>query len=99
MAFWRRAEGRTLSDMDRHRRFARAEDRIARLSNQGLDMVAFWRACTPVLQGHLRNVFVKAGARTRGDLVTKILIAHYEPRLLDDEQRTAENRSSRGGPR
>ena len=41
-------ERRTLSDMDRHRRFARAEDKIARLSKQGLDMVAFWRAC-PVL--------------------------------------------------
>jgi hypothetical protein len=35
--------------MDRHRRFARAEDKITRLSKQGLDMVAFWRACTPVL--------------------------------------------------
>jgi hypothetical protein len=29
--------------MDRHWRFARAEDKINRLSKQGLDMVAFWR--------------------------------------------------------
>jgi DNA-binding CsgD family transcriptional regulator len=35
--------------MDRHRRFARAEDKITTLSKQGLDMVAFWRACTSVL--------------------------------------------------
>jgi DNA-binding CsgD family transcriptional regulator len=35
--------------MDRHWRFARAEDKITRLSKQGLDMVAFWRACIPVL--------------------------------------------------
>jgi DNA-binding CsgD family transcriptional regulator len=35
--------------MDRHWRFARAEDKIARLSKQGLDMVAFWRASAPVL--------------------------------------------------
>jgi hypothetical protein len=28
--------------MDRHWRFARAEDKITRLSKQGLDMVAFW---------------------------------------------------------
>jgi hypothetical protein len=35
--------------MDRHRRFARAEEKITKLSKQGLDMVAFWRACTPVL--------------------------------------------------
>jgi hypothetical protein len=42
-------EGRKLSGMDRHRRFARAEDKVARLSKQGLDMVAFWRASSPVL--------------------------------------------------
>jgi hypothetical protein len=35
--------------MNRHARFARAEDKITRLSTQGLDMVAFWRASTPVL--------------------------------------------------
>jgi hypothetical protein len=35
--------------MDRQWRFARAEDKISRLSKQGLDMVAFWRACTPLL--------------------------------------------------
>jgi hypothetical protein len=35
--------------MDRRWRFARAEDKIARLSKRGLDMVAFWHACTPVL--------------------------------------------------
>ena len=35
--------------MDRQWRFARAEDKITRLSKQGLDMVAFWHACTPVL--------------------------------------------------
>jgi hypothetical protein len=29
--------------MDRHRRFARAEEKITKLSKQGLDMVAFWR--------------------------------------------------------
>jgi DNA-binding CsgD family transcriptional regulator len=35
--------------MDRQWRFARAEDKITRLSKQGLDTVAFWRACTPLL--------------------------------------------------
>jgi len=35
--------------MDRQRRFARAGYKIARLSNQALDIVAFWRACAPVL--------------------------------------------------
>ena len=45
----RRPKERTLSHMDRHVRFARAEDKITSLSTAGLDMVAFWRACTPVL--------------------------------------------------
>ena len=35
--------------MDRHAKLQRAEDKIQRLSGQGLDVVAFWRACTPVL--------------------------------------------------
>ncbi len=35
--------------MDRHTKLRRAEDKIQRLSGQGLDMVAFWRACAPVL--------------------------------------------------
>jgi len=35
--------------MDRHAKLRRAEDKIQRLSGQGLDMVAFWRACSPVL--------------------------------------------------
>ena len=42
--------------MDRHWRFARAEDKINRLSKQGLDMVAFWRACTPVLADTVPHV-------------------------------------------
>ncbi len=35
--------------MDRTATLQRAEDKIIRLSGQGLDVVAFWRACTPVL--------------------------------------------------
>jgi hypothetical protein len=36
--------------------------------------------------------------RARRDLVTKIFFAHYEPRLRDNEQRTAVNLPLRGGP-
>jgi DNA-binding CsgD family transcriptional regulator len=50
------------------------------------------------VQGHLRNIFTKTGVRSRRDLVTKIFFAHYEPRLRDNEQRTAVNRPLRGGP-
>jgi hypothetical protein len=50
------------------------------------------------VQGHLRNIFTKTGVRARRDLVTKIFFAHYEPRLRDNEQRTAANKQLRGGP-
>ena len=38
-----------LEVVDRRRRMQLAEDKINTLSGQGLDMVTFWRACTPVL--------------------------------------------------
>ena len=38
-----------VSGMTRQTKLQRAEDKIGRLSGQGLDMVAFWRACAPVL--------------------------------------------------
>jgi DNA-binding CsgD family transcriptional regulator len=50
------------------------------------------------VQAHLRSIFTKTEMRTRRDLVTKIFFAHYEPRLRDNEQRTAANRPLRGGP-
>jgi len=50
------------------------------------------------VQSHLRSIFTKTGVRARRDLVTKIFFAHYEPRLRDNEQRTATNRPLRGGP-
>jgi Bacterial regulatory proteins, luxR family len=50
------------------------------------------------VQSHLRNIFTKTGVRARRDLVTKIFFAHYEPRLRDNEQRTATNLPLRGGP-
>ena len=61
----------------------------------GMPVDEFLRGCgRPVLE----KPFTKTGVRARRDLVTKIFFAHYEPRLRDNEQRTASNRPLRGGP-
>ena len=77
------------------------EQQLTRLILQGfstIDIADRLVISVHTVQSHLRNVFTKTGVRTRRDLVTKIFFAHYEPRLRDNEQRTATNRPLRGGP-
>jgi DNA-binding CsgD family transcriptional regulator len=77
------------------------EQQLTRLVLQGfstVDIADRLVISLHTVQSHLRNVFTKTGVRTRRDLVTKIFFAHYEPRLRDNEQRTATNRPLRSGP-
>jgi DNA-binding CsgD family transcriptional regulator len=50
------------------------------------------------VQQHLKNIFDKTGVHSRRDLVTRVFLNHYEPRLRDNERRTALQRPVRGGP-
>jgi DNA-binding CsgD family transcriptional regulator len=77
------------------------EQQLTRLMLQGystIDIAGYLVISVHTVQSHLRNIFPTTGVRARRDLVTKIFFARYEPRLRDNEQRTAANLPLRGGP-
>ena len=50
------------------------------------------------VQAHLQSIFAKTGVRSRRKLVGVVFHRHYEPRVRDNEHRTASSRPSRHGP-
>lgn len=85
-----RAYGLTLREQEVARSVLRGESTEAIARDLGI--------ASGTVQAHLRSIFEKTGVRSRRELVAVAFRRHYEPRVRDNERRTATGRPSRHGP-
>jgi DNA-binding CsgD family transcriptional regulator len=77
------------------------EQEVTRLAIRGASTTAVASELSiaeSTVQQHLKGIFEKTGVRSRRELVGRVFSAHYEPRVRDNERRTAGARPSRDGP-
>ncbi len=77
------------------------EQEVTRLVLRGVsteEMAETLTVTANTVQQHLKNIFEKTGVNSRRDLTAQLFLAHFEPRVRDNEKRTLAERAIRGGP-
>ena len=50
------------------------------------------------VQEHLKHIFDKTAVRSRRELMSRVFIRHYQPRVEDNDERVRQDKPIRGGP-
>ncbi len=77
------------------------EEQVARHVLQGHSTAEIAEAlCVSpyTVQEHLKHIFDKTSVRSRRQLVARVFIRHYQPRVEDNHERVRVDRPIRGGP-